>query len=74
MPKSFKQFVSESIPVDKGIHHTRGSLVDKVQKLAPETTDEEKWDKQQAIHHLKKGNKIPAMWHLRKIGIKDKFS
>jgi|688.fasta_scaffold89539_2 hypothetical protein len=77
--KTYKEFIENifesknSIPVDKGVLHTRDSLSNKVQKFAPETTDDEKWNKVKAIEHLRKGNMLTAKYYLHKIGIKDKI-
>ena len=77
--KTYKQFVNNifetktNIPVDTGIIHTRTSMINKVEKFAPETTEDEKWNKVKAIEHIKKGNRLTAKYYLHKIGIKDKF-
>ena len=48
---------------DKGITHTRGSLVAKLEAL-PKGSDDFEWNRIQAIHHLKQGNMLRAKYYM----------
>ena len=48
---------------DKGITHTRGSLVAKLEAL-PKGSDDFEWNRIQATHHLKQGNMLRAKYHM----------
>ena len=48
---------------DKGITHTRGSLVAKLEAL-PKGSDDFEWNRIQAIHQLKQGNMLRAKYYM----------
>ena len=63
-PQAFNQGVAEgSYDDDKGITHTRGSLVAKLEAL-PKGSDDFEWNRIQAIHHLKQGNMLRAKYYM----------
>ena len=51
---------------DKGIKHTRGSLVAKLESL-PKGDEEYEWNRIQAIQHLKQGNPLLARYYMAKM-------
>ena len=55
--------VAEGSYDDKGITHTRGSLVAKLEAL-PKGSDDFEWNRIQAIHHLKQGNMLRAKYYM----------
>ena len=63
------QGVAESLGAydnDKGIKHTRESLVAKLESL-PKGNDEFEWNRIQAIQHLKQGNPLRARYYMAKM-------
>jgi hypothetical protein len=65
-PYAKKQDVSEGLGAydnDKGIKHTRGSLLAKLEAL-PSGSDDFEWNRNRAIQHLKQGNTLRAKYYM----------
>jgi hypothetical protein len=65
-PYAKKQDVTEGLGAydnDKGIKHTRGSLLAKLEAL-PRGSDDFEWNRNRAIQHLKQGNTLRAKYYM----------